>query len=181
MAKKPFEIPDRILIPLANAMIVKTRHTPARWTISQVEDIKRNCGSDYGHVPCDAIRGRCESLRQSYKLQRVNGHAPTKVVTSTELQELYASSYWKMFAQRIRNYWGHRCAICYKRGNTEVHHRTYERMGHELDTDVIAVCKNCHKFCDKQRRRESGQIASEALTETATDECDSSSLFDSSL
>jgi len=26
----------------------------------------------------------------------------------------------------------------------EVHHRTYERLGHELDGDLIALCSECH-------------------------------------
>lgn len=27
----------------------------------------------------------------------------------------------------------------------EVHHKTYERLGHELDRDVVAVCESCHE------------------------------------
>ena len=37
--------------------------------------------------------------------------------------------------------------------------RTYERLGHELDTDVILVCRKCHKPCDARRRRQNMEVS----------------------
>ncbi len=40
---------------------------------------------------------------------------------------------------------GYRCQIC-NAGNCvlDVHHRTYERLGHELPTDLCVLCESCH-------------------------------------
>ena len=45
-----------------------------------------------------------------------------------------------------------RCQLCYAGGALEVHHRTYERRGHELLSDLITLCPACHgKFHGKCR------------------------------
>lgn len=36
-----------------------------------------------------------------------------------------------------------KCAGCGKRAE-QVHHRSYERLGHEDDRDLVAVCDGCH-------------------------------------
>ncbi|UWU76595.1 hypothetical protein N2603_43195 [Bradyrhizobium huanghuaihaiense] len=40
------------------------------------------------------------------------------------------------------------CRLCPNAAVTgariEVHHRTYERLGHEIDGDLIALCSECH-------------------------------------
>lgn len=37
------------------------------------------------------------------------------------------------------------CRACYSHKRLNVHHRTYERMGAELDEDLICLCERCHK------------------------------------
>jgi len=37
------------------------------------------------------------------------------------------------------------CQLCNSKDNLNVHHRTYERRGHELASDLIVLCKQCHK------------------------------------
>ena len=34
---------------------------------------------------------------------------------------------------------------CYSREAIELHHRTYARLGHERDDDLVALCAKCHK------------------------------------
>jgi 5-methylcytosine-specific restriction endonuclease McrA len=36
------------------------------------------------------------------------------------------------------------CATCHRRG-TEVHHRTYARLGHEDPADLVLLCAKCHR------------------------------------
>lgn len=48
--------------------------------------------------------------------------------------------------RRARN----RCELCNNTRWLDVHHKTYERRGHELESDLIVLCRNCHeKFHDK--------------------------------
>jgi len=37
-----------------------------------------------------------------------------------------------------------RCERCGSAVNLEVHHLTYDRLGHELLTDLVVLCHNCH-------------------------------------
>lgn len=37
------------------------------------------------------------------------------------------------------------CELCGHNKSTQVHHLTYERLGHELDSDLVATCEGCHK------------------------------------
>ena len=53
---------------------------------------------------------------------------------------------WKEVRQFFLTYWGYRCAICYGSENLEVHHRTYENLGHEAPTDCIVLCNDCHSL-----------------------------------
>lgn len=44
---------------------------------------------------------------------------------------------------------GSRCQLCNSEKRLEVHHRTYERRGAELDSDLTVLCRKCHeKFHD---------------------------------
>ena len=36
-----------------------------------------------------------------------------------------------------------KCEMCGKLAST-VHHKTYERVGNEKKTDIMALCKECH-------------------------------------
>lgn len=61
-----------------------------------------------------------------------------------DYQEYLKSEKWQFTRQIILNFWGQRCALCNSQKNIEVHHRTYERLGHELTTDLLPLCQHCH-------------------------------------
>jgi predicted HNH restriction endonuclease len=37
------------------------------------------------------------------------------------------------------------CSIRQRRAYINVHHKTYERLGHEDARDLQALCRNCHR------------------------------------
>ena len=37
-----------------------------------------------------------------------------------------------------------RCEVCQNHVELDVHHLSYERLGEERDSDLIAVCRDCH-------------------------------------
>ena len=58
---------------------------------------------------------------------------------------------WKAKADAAKEKAGHHCQLCNGDGLLHAHHRTYERIGHEDETDIIVLCANCHaKFHNKQ-------------------------------
>lgn len=65
----------------------------------------------------------------------------------------YLSTYhWKTVRARAVERAQRRCMLCDGGGLLNVHHRTYARLGAELDTDVIALCEPCHrKFHGKEK------------------------------
>lgn len=61
------------------------------------------------------------------------------------------SDKWKLFRMRIIAKRGRRCQDCTKtRGPIDLHHLTYERLGHEREADVRLLCRKCH---DKRHGR----------------------------
>ena len=44
-----------------------------------------------------------------------------------------------------------KCQRCGATDALEVHHLTYDRLGHELPEDIVVVCPPCHQAADAQR------------------------------
>jgi putative DNA primase/helicase len=63
---------------------------------------------------------------------------------------------WQRFSGDVRKMWGGRCAVCYAAGPLQVHHRTYERFGHEELTDCLPLCGGCHPLADVARKAATG-------------------------
>lgn len=64
---------------------------------------------------------------------------------------------------------GFRCGRCAGKRSLEVHHRTYDRLGWELDEDLEVLCGTCHADHHIAEVKETPQgvylkLASEALT-----------------
>ena len=55
------------------------------------------------------------------------------------------SPQWKRRRLRALKLAGYRCQVCHSPNNLEVHHSTYIRLGHEADSDLIVLCRGCHK------------------------------------
>lgn len=49
---------------------------------------------------------------------------------------------------------GHRCQVCNGDKRLEVHHRTYERLGHERAADLVVLCRDCHQLFHDNGRLE---------------------------
>jgi 5-methylcytosine-specific restriction endonuclease McrA len=67
------------------------------------------------------------------------------VVFPVDYQQYLKSPRWRKKAATARKRAGYRCQLCNKQKPLEVHHRTYERLGYELPSDLIALCAACHK------------------------------------
>jgi 5-methylcytosine-specific restriction endonuclease McrA len=57
------------------------------------------------------------------------------------------SSAWRRSPARLKvlaEAAGH-CRLCHAEARLEVHHATYQRLGCEHDTDLIPLCRDCHR------------------------------------
>lgn len=55
-----------------------------------------------------------------------------------------ASRVWKDKAKLAVERAGGRCQLCYSDKKLIIHHRTCERLGCELDSDLTVLCSSCH-------------------------------------
>jgi len=105
--------------------------------------------TEYG--PKEAFRGRS-----------VNNRPPTDDEWSSfekwdrvdDYPEYLGSDEWSVKREYMLRRAGHRCQVCNSEGPLDIHHRTYERTGHEVPDDLIALCRACH-----QSFHDSGRLA----------------------
>jgi 5-methylcytosine-specific restriction endonuclease McrA len=78
-----------------------------------------------------------------------------------EYKAVIISKRWRALRKRLLPK-DNRCAHCGKCGyDLQLHHKTYERLGQELDSDVEFLCPICHGKADSKREKE-GQLRSTA-------------------
>ena len=63
------------------------------------------------------------------------------------------SDAWKAKREKVLEFWGHQCATCCNVNELHVHHRTYERLGNELLTDLLPLCVYCHELFHEKMGR----------------------------
>ena len=66
------------------------------------------------------------------------------------------SAAWKAFCVQVKTRDEHRCVCCNidaQKARLEVHHRTYERLGHEVLPDCYTLCRECHRLITGKIRR----------------------------
>jgi hypothetical protein len=51
---------------------------------------------------------------------------------------------WQARRKAMLAHADHRCQVCNRDSRLNVHHRTYERRGMELPSDLIVLCEDCH-------------------------------------
>lgn len=61
------------------------------------------------------------------------------------------SDKWRKRKHRLFEKRGYACEMCGARGPVDVHHKNYDRLGAELDDDLLIVCKDCHPKADAER------------------------------
>ena len=64
--------------------------------------------------------------------------------TAIIYDEYIQTDQWQALAAETKRLAGNRCQICNAGGELHAHHRTYQRLGHELQSDLVALCSNCH-------------------------------------
>lgn len=108
------------------------------------------CGAD----PGDPCMGR-RRARVSVHIERIEAlqYAQTNGAGLGEgVERLRAMSYaeylqtehWLLVRRRALELAEGRCRMCGTDGRLQVHHRDYRNRGCERDSDVVALCGDCH-------------------------------------
>lgn len=112
-----------------------------------------------------AIKGMWDRIDHRPIVEQVTIIFPTDAEWSSILewdevddyQEYLASEEWEEKRVYLFRRALFRCQVCNGKGPLEVHHRTYERVGHEYPIDLTVLCRDCHGIFHR-----SGQLATGA-------------------
>lgn len=67
--------------------------------------------------------------------------------------EYLKSDRWRFTADAAKKRAGYRCQVCNRSDDVlDAHHRTYDRLGDELDTDITVLCRKCHGLFHANKR-----------------------------
>lgn len=75
---------------------------------------------------------------------------------STRYRAYLQSAGWRITRNRALKLAGYQCSKCGAKRNVQVHHRTYERLGAELDGDLDVLCRECHEGHHVQEMHDAG-------------------------
>lgn len=56
-----------------------------------------------------------------------------------------ATPWWQRRRKEAIKRAGGKCRRCGRVNRLQVHHKTYERLGCELDADLLVLCRMCHR------------------------------------
>jgi hypothetical protein len=99
----------------------------------------RGCDRDFHSNNEQAAR-----LMLAGKLNKCPDCTRGKQWTSQQYREYLQTEHWQTARQRALILAGHKCQLCAGRVGLDVHHNSYERLGGELDSDLVVLCRECH-------------------------------------
>jgi 5-methylcytosine-specific restriction endonuclease McrA len=116
---------------------------------------------EHGFIECEVDCSDRARIKKYYRLKlkpnvsTSNDHHQQSVKPKSKkdrILDLQAMPYpeylqtpeWQSKRQKALRFAGFRCQICNSPDSLNVHHRTYERKGHERLGDLIVLCQDCH-------------------------------------
>ena len=94
---------------------------------------------DPARMPNRARQANPQTIRQ--------GAQPTEEIVRLQALpylEYLKTDHWKQMRNMALAQAGNRCQLCNNEKGLQVHHRTYERVGHEDLKDMTVLCRRCH-------------------------------------
>ena len=73
------------------------------------------------------------------------GYRPRVKVTQTMQDAYYETQHWKQLARLRKDRDGWQCVQCGCKENLDTHHWRYNLFAESLESDLITLCKPCHK------------------------------------
>lgn len=104
-------------------------------------------------IGCPYCNGAGKRNAEEAQRKRVATAVLSRIEQEAAFYETYIhSAEWRARADAAKDRAGYRCQVCHSNRRIEAHHRTYERLGHELDSDITVLCDDCHELFHKNRR-----------------------------
>ena len=110
--------------------------------------------------PAPAVSRTCDQCGQSFIAK--NAHAARAMLagklrvcdkcrragarTQLPYSEYLKTDGWKARRAAALKRAENHCAVCHAAAGLEVHHNTYERLGHERAADLVVLCRTCHQL-----------------------------------
>ncbi len=66
--------------------------------------------------------------------------------TKATYHEYLKSAHWQAMKQKALKRAGNKCQVCACTRSLDVHHNDYSRLGGELMTDLVVLCRGCHEL-----------------------------------
>ena len=89
---------------------------------------------------CDALK-----IRKDYDIW-MNSWTPTPNDSPVHYASYITSHAWQKKAREMREKAGFKCQLCAAIDKPlNVHHNNYDRLGREIDSDLIVLCEPCHQ------------------------------------
>lgn len=66
--------------------------------------------------------------------------------TKANYEDYLKTDHWRSFRLRAIKRAANKCQLCASTNRLEVHHNDYSRLGGELMTDVVVLCRSCHSL-----------------------------------
>ena len=95
-------------------------------------------------IPGDKWTRRAATYRINYKLL-LNNSPVWQYKSVRNYQEYLQTKHWKKVRKAALRRAEYRCQLCNSDKRLNVHHRTYENLGHEKECDVFVLCWKCHE------------------------------------
>ena len=64
--------------------------------------------------------------------------------TKATYKEYLKTDHWKAMKLKALKRAGNKCQVCASTIRLDVHHNDYGRLGGELMTDMVVLCRSCH-------------------------------------
>lgn len=122
-------------------MTVIARIPTATAPVVMVERRCDTCGKSFRSKNAEAAR-----MMAAGKLRVCDTCRRAGARTQLSYSEYLKTEWWQQRRAKALAYAEHRCQVCNSDKRPEVHHRTYERLGHERAADLVVLCRDCHQL-----------------------------------
>ena len=106
--------------------------------------VQRQC--DICHLPFRSKNAAAARMMTAGKLRVCDACRRKGARTQLPYSEYLKTEWWQQRRAKALTEGGHKCRICADTAALEVHHNTYERLGHERAADLVVLCRKCHQL-----------------------------------